>query len=160
MKTELRIRWQRLLDEANQTCPRCGITEAEIERAVNLLRQSLSALGIQVILEKEALNREEFSADPLQSNRIWIAGKTIEEWLSAGTGKSQCCSACGDSDCRTMIVDGRTYEAIPAELIIKAGMIAGAQMVQSGTADSCCGSEGPPAAGALSCLPSSPCGCK
>lgn len=31
------IEWQRLLDENKQTCPRCGSTEQEVEKAVKEL---------------------------------------------------------------------------------------------------------------------------
>lgn len=155
------MRWQRLLDESNQTCPRCGSTEAETERAVGLLRQALKPLGIEVALAKEALTPEAFAAAPLESNRIWIGGAPIEWWLSATNGQSPCCDACGDADCRTLTVDGRTYEGIPAELIVKAGLLAAARLIQPGaSSDGCPDGHGgaPPAAGRV--LPSSGCGCR
>lgn len=139
MKT-LQIRWQRLVDAHGQTCPRCGTTETAIEDAIQKLKRSLKELDIDVVLEKKALSPSTFSKDPLQSNRIWIAGKPIEEWLSATIGKSQCCSTCGKSECRTIMVDSKTYEAIPPELILKAGLLAGAQLVHGKSQESprCC----------------------
>ena len=41
---------------------------------------------------------------------------------------SRCCAACGDSDCRTVSVDDRTFETIPAALIVKAALAAAAQV--------------------------------
>jgi hypothetical protein len=134
----LKIRWERLVDEKGQTCDRCGATENAIEDAVKKLKRSLKELQIDVVLEKNAISLSTFSKDPLQSNRIWIVDKLIEQWLSATTGQSKCCSTCQDSDCRTLTVDGRTYEAIPAELIVKAGLLAGAQLFQGESQSTCC----------------------
>jgi len=74
---------------------------------------------------------------------VWIAGKPIEEWLGAEVGMSRCCSVCGDSDCRTIEVGGRTYEAIPQEQFIQAGLMAASQMMAPASASnrgatSCC----------------------
>ena len=52
----------------------------------------------------EAFDENEFKANPSESNRVWIAGKSIEEWLGANVGMSRCCSVCGESDCRTLEV--------------------------------------------------------
>ena len=135
---KLNIRWQRLLDDKGQTCDRCGLTEAAVDEAVQKLRRSLKELGIDVVLEKEIIMPSVFIRDPLESNRIWIAGVPLEKWLSATTGQSKCGSACGDSDCRTITVDGRTYEAIPAELIVEAGLLAGVQLIHGEPATPCC----------------------
>lgn len=126
---KLKIVWQRLVDERGQTCDRCGTTETAVKEAVQMLKRALKELGIDVVLEKKILRPSTFLKDPLESNRIWVAGKPIEKWLSATSGQSRCCSTCGDSDCRTVTVDGNTYEAIPAELIVKAGLLAGAQLL-------------------------------
>lgn len=134
----LQIRWQRLVDEKGRTCDRCGATETSIEEAVAKLTRSLRELGVNVVLEKSALDARTFAGDPLQSNRIWIGGKPIEDWLQASVGKSPCCSTCGDTDCRTVTVDGKTYEEIPAELIVRAGLLAEAQLLQEKHRDPCC----------------------
>lgn len=152
MKT-LKILWQRLVDERGQTCDRCDTTETAVEEAVQKLKYSLQELGIDVVLEKKTLVPSTFIESPLESNRIWVSGEPIEEWLSATSGQSKCCSACGDSDCRTITVDGKTYEAIPAELIVKAGLLASAQLFQSEPRSSCCSpTESPKSSG---CCPSS-----
>lgn len=142
MKT-LTILWQRLVDERGQTCDRCGATETAVEDAVQTLQRSLGELGIAVVLEKRTLNQATFREAPLESNRLWIAGEPLEKWLSATTGESQCCSTCGDADCRTVTVDGETYEAIPAELLVKAGLLAGAQLLQSAPRSACCAPSAP-----------------
>ena len=127
MKT-LVIEWQRLLDEQKETCPRCGSTEQEVEQAVKDLNQLLAPSDIAVSVVKKAIDPETFRKDALQSNKILIAGKTLEEWLGATTGQSKCCEACGDADCRTVEYGGDTHEAIPAELIVMAGITAAAYL--------------------------------
>ena len=125
---KLRIRWQRLVNETGQTCPRCGETGDTVETAFYKLRQSLAELNIEVELIKETLDFSIFTKDPLQSNRIWIGGKPLEEWIGATVGESQCCEVCGDSECRTISTDQNTFETIPENLIIRAGLLAAAEL--------------------------------
>ena len=80
MKT-LIIRWQRLVNQAGKTCPRCSDTGVTVEAACNKLKKSLGELDIEVVLKKETLNFSIFTNDPLQSNRIWIGDKPLEKWL-------------------------------------------------------------------------------
>ena len=131
-KPVLHVRWQRLADEKGQTCGRCGSTEKAAEDAVRKLRRSLKPIHVDVVLQMISINLAEFSKDPLSSDQIWVADKPIEEWLQAKVGQSPCCGACGDSECRTLTVDGKTYESIPTELIVRAGLLAGAQLNQTG----------------------------
>ncbi len=134
----LRIKWQRLLtDETGQTCPRCGSTEKEIDKAVDTLKQSLAPLGIEVILEKNVLDPVSFAKDVLESNRIWIDEKPLEEWLGAEVGQSLCCEVCGNAECRTVEVGERSYETIPADLIIKAGLVAASKMFSAEPKETC-----------------------
>ena len=104
MKT-LAIVWQRLVKDGN-TCPRCGDTLQEIKRAVGRLTKILAPRGIVPTLEVREINEENFKEDPSASNRIWIAGKPLEEWIETKVGASRCTSVCGDSDCRTVEVNG------------------------------------------------------
>lgn len=118
----LNIKWQRLVTKG-ETCPRCGSTEQELDKAIDKLKQALIPLGIDVNLEKEELNISEFKKEPLQSNRIWINDQPIENIIKGDVGQSPCCDACGLSDCRTVEIGGHTYETIPANLIIQASLI-------------------------------------
>jgi len=127
MKTLL-ISWQRLVNKAGQTCPRCKNTGDTVESAYTKLKKSLYDLGIEVELKKEILYFSIFTKDPLQSNRIWINGKSLEELLGATVGKSQCCEVCGDSECRTVSIGQNTFETIPEDLIIRAGLLAAAEL--------------------------------
>jgi len=122
----IELRWQRLVDAAGKTCGRCGATEESLAEAESQLRTALEPLGLRLQVRKQAITPAAFAAAPAESNRIYIDGRSIEDLLGATTGKSACCDACGDQDCRTLIVDGRTHEAISARLIVRATLIAAA----------------------------------
>lgn len=125
---KLTIRWQRLTNDVGQTCLRCNQTGDNVETGFNKLKKSLSLLDIEVELIKETLDFLTFTKEPLQSNRIWIGGKPLEEWIGATVGKSQCCDICEGSECRTISTDQITFEAIPEDLIIRAGLLAAAEL--------------------------------
>jgi hypothetical protein len=124
----LRIRWQRLVKDG-RTCSRCGGTESEVRRAVETLGQVLAPLGIEPQLEVASVDEATFAASPLESNRIWIADRPMEDWLSGTVGHSPCCSVCGGSDCRTVEIQGTSFETIPERLIVKAGLLAAAELL-------------------------------
>ncbi|MDW7990454.1 MAG: DUF2703 domain-containing protein [Archaeoglobaceae archaeon] len=120
-KNYLKISWQRLV-ENNRTCSRCESTEIELLKAVSTLRRVLKPFGIQVVLQKKDIQFEEFEKDPLSSNRIFINGRPLEEWLKAKAGKSQCCDLCTPNECRTVELNGIIYEVPSSELIVQAGI--------------------------------------
>ena len=125
----LRIVWQRVVNSQGQTCDRCGHTYDGLQRAIAKLKDALAPLGLEPRLETKEIDEESFKVDPSVSNRIWIADRPLEEWLDATVGGSRCCSVCGDSECRTVEVGGSVFEAIPEELILKAALVAAAQML-------------------------------
>ena len=127
---QLIIRWQRLVNENGQTCNRCSDTGSTVDKAYNKLKKSLAELGIEVEFKKEVLGFSIFLKDPLQSNRIWIAERPLEEWVGATVGKSKCCDVCGESECRTISINQDTFENIPEDLIIKAGLLAAAELIK------------------------------
>lgn len=142
----LHIMWQRLVHEG-ATCPRCGSTGDNVARAVVTLRDALRPLGIEPVLEVRAIDDAAFRARPEASNRIAIEGRSIEAWLAGQTGSSPCCDVCGDQPCRTVEVGGQSYETIPEALIVRAALVAAAQLPQIGDPDTpgpghaglCCG---------------------
>lgn len=138
----LPIIWQRLV-AGGQTCNRCGSTYEQLQRAVVKLKFVLAPLGMEPTLETREIQQASFKADPSASNKIWIAGRPLEEWLGAGVGSSRCCSVCGDSECRTLEVGDSVFEAIPEDLIIRAAMVAAAQSI--GSAGDAASSQQPPA---------------
>lgn len=125
----LPIVWQRLVSAAGRTCPRCQGTHEEVQRAVERLKLAVEPLGITPILEIRELDEAAFLSQPSESNRIWIAGKPMEDWVEGRVGSSRCCDECGDQDCRTVEVGGTTYEVIPEELLVRAGLIAASRLL-------------------------------
>jgi hypothetical protein len=121
IKKSLVIYWQRLVSDGS-TCPRCGSTEDELDKAVSQLKEKLNPKGIEVILEKQELTLEEFKQNPLKSNKIMLNDQLLEDLLDAKTGQSKCCDVCGDEECRTMETGEKSYETIPASLIVEAGL--------------------------------------
>jgi len=140
----LLILWKRLVDKG-ETCPRCSLTERNVAAAMAKLESALQPLGIYPVLDTRTIDDATFRAAPGESNRIWIGGKPIEEWLGAQAGNSPCCEVCGDLPCRTIELRGQTYEAIPEDLIVKAALIAASQLIApyaatpSSCSTSCCG---------------------
>jgi anti-sigma factor RsiW len=119
---------ERLVSPEGKTCDRCNTTHQEMQRAVIKLRKALRPLGIEPTLETRVRDAGSFKANPSESNRVWIAGKPMEEWLGANVGSSRCCSICGESECRTVEVGGTVFVAIPEKLFIKAALAAAATL--------------------------------
>jgi hypothetical protein len=130
----LPIIWKRLVSSDGKTCDRCNATNQEMQRAVSRLKETLRPLGIEPTIETREMDEEEFKTNPSESNRIWIAGRPIEEWLGARVGNSRCCSVCGESECRTVEMNGTRFETIPEKLFLKAALVACSQLLDA-TAD-------------------------
>lgn len=126
---KLAIVWQRLVSEEGKTCDRCGATQTELDRAVKVLQEVLRPLDIEPVLENRNIDDATFRADPSLSNRIEIDGTPMEEWLDANVGSSPCCSVCGDAACRTVQIGHTTFETIPERLVVRAGLIAAAHLL-------------------------------
>ena len=153
----LPIKWQRLVAGEVQTCERCESTGKEIAKAFQSLKESLVHLGIEVTLEEKALDPAVVGHDMLQSNRIWIGERSLEEWLGAQVGKSRCgfcCEALGeDVECRTIEVEGKTYETIPADFIVRAGLQAASQLFVDRPLEPLCGFDESAGTSADACCP-------
>ena len=154
----LKVKWQRLVDEEGKTCDRCVGTQEELGKGVKSLKASLRLLGIDVILEQKPLSPQECARDISESNRIWIADLPLEEWLGAEVGQSPCGSCCSelgeDVECRTVSIGGETYEVIPAQLIVKAGLLAVAQIMRVPSPGACCPGQESGGRGLEKCCPS------
>ncbi len=129
----LPIIWQRLASSDGKTCDRCNATYQEIRRAVNKLKEVFRPLDIEPTLEAREIGEDSFKANPSESNRVWIAGRPLEEWLSGKVGSSHCCSVCGESECRTVEVGGTVFEAIPEKLFLKAALVAASHLLDPTT---------------------------
>lgn len=138
----IEIVWQRYVDDGGGTCDRCGATQAQMQKAYQVLAESFAPEGISVVMEEKVLSADAASADLSQSNRIWIAGRSLEDWLGAEVGMSPCAGCCGElacavgtagksgmADCRTLIYEGKTYEAVTSDLVVKAGIMAASEIL-------------------------------
>ena len=158
MKT-LEIIWQRLVSEG-QTCNRCGDTGKAVRNAVKTLTPALLPLGIEPVLHTVEIDESSFKVSPTESNRILVAGKTLENWVGAATGRSRCSSVCGDHECRTVEVDGVAFESVPEWLIVKAGLLAAAQLQEERSPCGDGGCSGPCSAQACDDALASPSTCE
>ncbi|MDQ7836471.1 MAG: DUF2703 domain-containing protein [Humidesulfovibrio sp.] len=126
MKT-LDMLWQRVTLGA-ETCVRCGDTGESVRRAAEDLRRELAGQDIAVVLTEKAL--PPFAV--AESNRVFFNGESVEDLLGAQVGMNHCQSCCEmlgeQTDCRTLTLEGREYEALPEELLLRAGRIAAGKM--------------------------------
>src|SRR5690348_17211083 len=109
MPARLSIVWQGFSRDG-QTCKRCRDTHRQLEQALATIERILGPLAIETRLKVRRLTEAEFEENPAESNRIWVAGIPIEQWLNATVGDSACCSVCGQLPCRTVEVDGSVFE--------------------------------------------------
>lgn len=86
-------------------------------------------MNIEPTLEVREINQSSFKETPSESNRIWVAGKPLEEWVGASVGSSTCCSVCGESPCRTVEVEGVVHEEIPEAVIVRAALVAASGLI-------------------------------
>jgi len=119
----LEIIWQRVSVGA-ETCERCGDTGDNVRRAVARLGEVLASRGIEVALTQKVL--PPFAV--AESNRIFFDGAALEDLLGAEVVMNHCQSCCdllgAQTDCRALRLEGREYEALPEELIVRAGLLA------------------------------------
>jgi len=132
--SELLIRWVHLSVDG-ETCPRCSETGKEVARAVETLTKILAPIGIKVAFEEVEISLDEFARNPLRSNEVWVNGKLLEDWLGAETTQTPCCSVCGDEECRALEIEGQLHEVVTADLVIKAGLVAASELLNTGR---CC----------------------
>jgi hypothetical protein len=128
MPATLTIVWQRLARNG-VPCKRCADTQHELQQAVATIGRALGPMEIETQLEVRDLTEAEFKGNPGESNRLWIAGTPIEQWLNATAGCSTCCSVCGEVPCRTIEVDGTIFETIPERLIVEAALLAASHLL-------------------------------
>lgn len=125
----LPIIWRRLVSADGRTCQRCDATYQHLQSAVAKLTDILKPLNIEPTLTLQEIDERSFRDKPAESNRIWVAGQPLEEWLGASIGSSPCCSVCGETPCRTMEMEGAIFEDIPEAVILKAALIAASGLV-------------------------------
>jgi len=127
----LALEWQRMIDEDGNVCCGSEATRMAVETARAKLAQALEASGIEVVLTKTDFTPEECVDCPERANRVLVAGRGVDFWLQAETGSSPCEGFCKQTlgekgSCQNLMYEGQTYDVIPADLIVKAGLAAAA----------------------------------
>jgi hypothetical protein len=124
MKHTLTIEW-RHYDKEGATCDRCAATGTSVKEVVAGLTNELVCKGITVVFTETKLSEEQMA----QSNLILFNGILLEDLLGTATSAENDCQSCScltgtDTVCRTVEYEGRSYEAIPGELIRQAAYAA------------------------------------
>jgi hypothetical protein len=119
-KKRLLLEWQRLFEDPKD-CERCSQTHLEIQKAVEMMSADTAFGNVDVQVKKYDLVPMEIA----QSNTVSLNGLPLETLLEAEAVTMTSCTSCScsmdqDVDCRAVVIDGVTYEKIPAELIVKA----------------------------------------
>ena len=116
----LEIEWKHL-DQGGQTCERCAATGDTVRLLARELSKELEPRGWKVSLRETRLGGDDIS----QSNQVLFNGVPLEEILPRARKAESCCASCEDllglpTLCRTIEYQGKTYEAIPPQLIREA----------------------------------------
>ncbi len=118
------IRWQHTVCLSKNPCERCLMMPQEVQTAYEKLHSALAKLGIMVIFDEQT---EAHAGD-----YIAINGAGLEHLLDGRPIRRQCTS-CPSIDGKAkeynaLELDGTIYEVIPADLIIRAGLIAASDL--------------------------------
>ena len=122
--TTLEIEW-RHLEKDGRTCLRCSDTLQSLQQVITQLAAECGPRGVRIAYRETKLPPEQLS----QSNLILFNGVPLESVLPGASASENECHSCGDlcdqpSLCRTVSVEGRTFEALPAALIRQAACAA------------------------------------
>lgn len=116
---ELDIEW-RHYSKDGATCLRCSGTGTNLAGAVATLANDLARHGVRVSYRETLLPER----DMPRSNLILFNGIPLEQVLE-GTASESGCDSCScltgkQTVCRTVQLEGTTYEEIPEDLIRRA----------------------------------------
>lgn len=128
------ISWKKSDAASCKGCEKCGATEAEVNKAVTSLKTKLADRGFKVRAEE----RKAVPANVKPSEvGIWVCDIPLETWLAAGVGLKPCdpSQGCQMSSCKVLYVDGRTYETVPADMMMRACFLASDQLAENGKID-------------------------
>ena len=104
-----------------RTCLRCSDTLQSLQQVVTQLAAECAPHGVHIAYRETKLPPEQLS----QSNLILFNGVPLEAVLPGASVADNECPSCGDltgqpSRCRTVSIEDRTFEALPAALIRQA----------------------------------------
>jgi len=127
------IHWRHAVCQNENPCERCINTPLEIQQAYENLKESLAGLGIVVTFEEKKIKEHD--------DHIYINDRDITDLLEGETIKTACMNCLDDKGdprtCNSLKLGDNTYEVIPAELIIKAGLVAASELVTAAPEPPC-----------------------
>lgn len=116
---KITIEWKHY-DKEGETCTRCNNTGDNIKQVLKNIKEDEHFQDIEVNFVETKLAAERMT----ESNSVFINGIAIEVVLNGSTSENYChscsCLAGKGSNCRTVEVEGKSYEAIPEKLILQA----------------------------------------
>jgi len=125
------ISYQKAVTESCKGCEKCGVDGKEIQKAADVLKDKLAAKKVKVkIVEKKN--------PAAKMSNLWVCDIPLETWLGAQTNTSSCGGCTNPTEkmtCNVMTVDGQNYETVPAELIVRAGLMAADMLIEKGKID-------------------------
>lgn len=120
MKT-LEIEW-RHLEKDEDTCIRCSDTGEALNEVISKIAYECRPHGWEIIFKESKLTEKDVS----ESNLILFNGEPIESVLPEAKVSESSCKSCSklisepSTSCRTLEVEGRSYEGIPSSIIRQA----------------------------------------
>lgn len=127
------IDWQYTVCLSKDPCERCRMGPEEVRAAYKNLQTALAELEITVVLNEQT--------DDQGNDRIVINGKSLDKWLN-GKLISRSCASCPSLEgagkkYNVLELDGTVYEVIPADLIIRASLLAASELFVGASAPPC-----------------------
>ena len=127
------IRWQHAVCQNDNPCERCINTPIEIQRAFDDLKSSLAGLGITVTMEEKKIKDHD--------DRLFINDHDVIDLLKGERTKTACANCFDDKGnprtCTSLKLGEDVFEVIPAELIIKAGLVAASELMTAAPEPPC-----------------------
>ncbi len=135
----LTIAWHKVTEDDGSICDLSTFTQQTVEQASEELSQALAPAGVDIVVK--TLTPEKVEGGDCLCNRVLIQGRYVDEWLGAEMVKTACSgcpnqagcpktggsgSACGGQ--YALIHQDETYNIVPANLIVMAGLIAAADL--------------------------------
>jgi hypothetical protein len=149
----LTLAWNKVSEDDGSICDLSTSTYESVKEAHAELSKALAPHGVEVAVK--TLTPERVEGGLCQCNRVLIQDRFVDEWLGAELVKTSC-SGCPNSEAcaktagsgvtcggqTAMLHQGKSYDIIPANLIVMAGMVAAADLTGEEIAYSGCACAG------------------
>lgn len=107
-----------------ETCERCRGTDSSLESAIDVVRETLTAAGVELEIEKIHIESAERARELrfVSSPTIRVNGRDVAlELRESSCGSEACTDGCGESiACRVWVHRGEEYTEPPVAMIVDA----------------------------------------